>query len=412
MIRRRGTTSSSGPNGAALTPFALRLTKHLAAANGRHNGNLVLSPLSVYAALAVLAAGARGRTLQELLVALDVPSRNELAARVAAVVACALADQSRSGGPAVTFASAVWHDAAFAVSPDFRDAANNSFNAETRAVDFRNEPKEAADEINSWVAAATKNLINSIVTPSSLRPDTSLVLTSAIYFRGKWETPFDKAKTITDKFHRLGGRAPADARFMRSDSRQFISVRHGLKVLKLPYQSARLVPHAPRHSMYVFLPDARHGLPEMVEKITSTPGYWRYNLPDTEVPVGEFRLPKFKISFGTGLTGVLRDGMGVRAAFDARQADLSDMGATVEDGPGGGGVPVFAGEVCHRAVVEVNEEGTEAAAATGMTSMPLCPRWSPTRVVDFVADHPFVFFIVEEVSGAIMFVGHVLDPTN
>ncbi|CAL4994220.1 unnamed protein product [Urochloa decumbens] len=408
MIRHRG-TSSSRPNGAALTPFALRLTKHLAAAN--NGANLVFSPLSVYAALAVLAAGARGRTLLELLAALGARSRDDLAALVAAVVARALADQSRSGGPAIAFASAVWHDAAFAASPGFRATIANSFSAETRAVDFHNEPGEAADEINSWVAKATNNLINSILAPSSRRPDTSLIFTNAIYFKGKWEEPFYKTKTITDKFYRLDGRT-AKARFMRSDTSQFISVRDGLKVLKLPYKTAPLVPHAPpppRHSMYVFLPDARHGLPKLVEKITSMPGFWRHQLPDTRVPVGEFRLPKFKLSFGTSLTRVLRDGMGIRAAFDARLADLSEM-AAVEGS--GGGVPVFADEVCHRAVVEVNEEGTEAAAASGMSFMPLCPRWIPTKLVDFVADHPFVFFVVEEVSGAIMFVGHVLDPTN
>ncbi|CAO2152431.1 unnamed protein product [Urochloa humidicola] len=416
MKRRRETSTSVEPclDGAALTPFALGLTKHLANANANGVGaNLVLSPLSVYAALAVLATGARGRTLEELLAALGTRSRDELAARVAAVVARALADQSCSGGPAVTFASALWHDATFAVSPGFRDATAKSFNAETRSVDFRNEPEEAADEINSWVAEATNNLINSILSPSSLRPDTSLVFTNAIYFKGKWVEPFDKAKTTTDKFYRLDGRAP-DACFMRSHSSQFITVRDGLKVLRLPYQStppaAPDAPPPPWYSMYVFLPDVRDGLPELVEKITSVPSYWRHNLPYTRVLVGEFRLPKFKISFGTSLTRVLQDGMGIRAAFDATQANLSDMGAMTEESAGG--VPVFAGEVFHRAVVEVNEEGTEAAAATGMVFMPTGPWWSPPRVVDFVADHPFVFFVVEEVSGAIMFVGHVLDPTN
>ncbi|CAL4981622.1 unnamed protein product [Urochloa decumbens] len=314
--------------------------------------------VSVYAALAVLAAGARGRTLQELLAALSAHSGDELAARVATVVARALADQSLSGGPAVTFASAVWHDAAFAASPAFRAAAAKSFNAESRAVDFHNELGSRGHK-----------------QPHQL--ETSLVITNAIYFKGMWEEPFNKAKTIVDKFYCLDGRT-AKARFMRSDSSQFISVRDGLKVLKLPYQSS-----PPRHSMYVFPPDARHGQPKLVEKITSMPGFWRHQLPDTRVPVGEFRLP--------------------------RLADLSDMGATAEGSAGG--VLVFAGEVCHRAVVEVNEEGTEAVAATGMMFMPTCPRWSPPRLVDFVADHPFLFFVVE-VSGAIMFVGHVLDPTN
>jgi serpin B len=120
-----------------MTPFALCLAKHLATASG--GANLVFSPLSIYAALALVGAGARGRTLQELLDALGAGSRDELAALVGSVVRSALADQSRSGGPAVAFATGMWHDAACVIRPGFRDAAAASYKAETRAVDLRNE---------------------------------------------------------------------------------------------------------------------------------------------------------------------------------------------------------------------------------------------------------------------------------
>ncbi|KAG2556828.1 hypothetical protein PVAP13_8NG154205 [Panicum virgatum] len=322
----------------------------------------------------------------------------------------------------------MWHDATCVIRPGFRDAAAASYKAETRAVDFRNEPEKAVCQINSWVAAATNNLIDSILAPASLEKNTSLVLANAIYFKGKWDEPFDKADTVVDKFYRLDGIAAAGARFMRSRSSQFISVRDGLKVLKLPYESSPPLrpwhqglgpggwPNATaagqqvsRYSMYVFLPDERDGLPDLVDRITTMPGFWRYRLPETRVPVGEFRLSKFKLSFSGSLTGVLRDGMGIRAALDAGQADLSDMAVVDEDD--GSGMPLFADEVCHKAVIEVNEEGTEAAAATFMLCGATCPPGPPRRV-DFVADHPFTFFVVEEVSEAILFVGHVLDPTK
>ncbi|KAG2561247.1 hypothetical protein PVAP13_8KG125400 [Panicum virgatum] len=243
----------------------------------------------------------------------------------------------------------MWHDATCVILPGFRDAAAKSYKAETRAVDLRNEPEKAVCEINSWVAAATNNLIDSILAPASLQEDTSLVLANAIYFKGRWEKPFDEADTVADKFYHIDGSAAAGVWFMRSRSSQFVSVHDGLKVLKLPYKSplprqqyTAADDQVPRYSMYVFLPDARDGLPDLVARMTSMPGFWRHRLPETRVPVGEFRLPKFKLSFSGSLRRVLRDGMGIRAALDAWQADLSDMAIDNDSG-----MPLFAYEICH-----------------------------------------------------------------
>ncbi|KAL6662294.1 hypothetical protein ACP70R_000153 [Stipagrostis hirtigluma subsp. patula] len=421
MTRRRGRpgrTTEHRPDGAGLTTLALRLAKHLAGAAGG-GANLVFSPLSVYAALALVAAGARGDTLRELLDALGARSLGDLAAFVRRVAERALADRSRSGGPAVSFACGVWHDASSTLQPGFWETAAESYKAQARAVDFQHKPREAIGEIKRWVAAATNKLIDSIVDPSAVRWDTSLVLANAIYFKGKWETPFAEAATTVDKFHRLDG-STADARFMRSGQSQFISVRDGYKVLKLPYQSpvppqlgrssrSRMGADLPQYSMCVFLPDSRDGLPDLVDTIASSAGFRRDNLPNKRVPVGQLRLPKFKLSFYRSIRDVLIEDMGIKAAFDT-DADLSDM-AKCNDPEG---MPLFVGHVRHKAVLEVNEEGTEAAAATVCTMRCMAaprPR-SPPRTVDFIADHPFAFFVIEEVSGAIVFVGHVLDPLS
>ncbi|XP_066333635.1 putative serpin-Z6A [Miscanthus floridulus] len=421
-------------NAASLTALALCFTRQLQAppdVTGEPGGptaavNLVFSPVPVYAALALLAAGARGGTLQELLDALGGDSRDDLAAFARRATERAHADRSRSGGPAVAFACGASHDPAWALLPAFRDAAAASYNAEAHAVDFSNEPEKAVGEINGCLAAATNKHIDSILDPSSVNTLTSLVLSSAICFRGRWEAPFAKAHTVVDKFHRLDG-SNADVPFMYSVHSQYIAIRNGYKVLKLPYRSpapARApAPRkgsssqsnvgddpAPKYSMCIFQPNERDGLPGLIE-MSSGPGFSHYlRLLTLHVPVGDFRLPKFKLSASGSVRQVLRNGMGINSVFVAGEADLDDMAAKHDEDAAGR--PLYVADVCHKAVLEVNEGGTVAIGATA--SYMLCGASAimdqPVKV-DFVADHPFVFFLIQEVSRAIIFVGRVLDPS-
>ncbi|OEL18816.1 putative serpin-Z8 [Dichanthelium oligosanthes] len=441
--RRRRTEIERRTNRAGLTALSLRLTMHLAPADGDSadaaaaaaggDANLAFSPVSIYSALALLAAGAHGATLQELLDALGGESRDDIAAFARGVAESALADRSGLGGPTVAFACGAWHDAAWALLPEFREAAAASYKAEARAVDFSNEPEKAVSEINGAVAAATDNHVDSILDSRSVNTLTSLVVASAIYFKGKWEAPFAKSQTRVGKFYRLDG-TTTDVPFMCSARSQFIAIRNGYKVLKLPYKSPAppLPPpppprrrkkssqsntgdepskvdddELPKYSLCIFLPDERDGLAALVEKFASGPGFWHYRLPTVQVPVGDFRLPKFKLPVSGSIRHVLTDDMGINSAFNAGDADLSDM-AKRDDDPG---TPLYVGDVCHKVVLEVNEGGNTATVATG--SSMLCGAnavMDQPVTVDFVADHPFLFFLIEEVSRAIVFVGRVLDP--
>ncbi|KAM0900891.1 hypothetical protein ACQ4PT_020355 [Festuca glaucescens] len=369
--------------GNGLQAFSLGLNKRLADDDaGRSGGNLVYSPLSVYAALSLVAAGARDRTLDELLGVLGAPSRDALSDRVRAVAGQALADQSRVGGPVVSFACGVWHDRTMPLRPAYRDAAAQSFQAVTRAVDFHHKPEGAAKQINAWAAKSTNDLIPSIISPGALSPLTDLVLANAIYFKGRWEKPFHKKHTKEDMFHRLNG-TDVDVPFMRGFGSQFVACHDGFKVLQLRYEKGR--------------PSTAQSVPPIysISTCRGTP------------LVGDFRLPKFKLSFGKDMTGVLRE-LGLKEAFDLGKADFSDM---VEDGAEGKRRLALQ-SVIQKAVIEVNEEGTEAAAATASIIIG-CSRNSspPPPRVDFVADHPFVFFVIEELSGATLFAGHVVDPS-
>ncbi|KAM0888918.1 hypothetical protein ACQ4PT_028037 [Festuca glaucescens] len=160
-------------------------------------------------------------------------------------------------------------------------------------------------------------------------------------------------------------------------------------------------------SMCIFLQDADDGLPSILDAIASRPGFLHDHLPREEVEVGKFQVPRFKLSFHTSVAAILGK-LGLRLPFH-ETADLSDM--TEDDGSG---LPTVLSDVLHKAVIEVNEEGTEAAAVTEVLNICGCAAmsWPPPPPVDFVADHPFAYFIVEEETGAVVFAGHVLDPSR
>ncbi|XP_037480646.1 putative serpin-Z8 [Triticum dicoccoides] len=351
-----------GPSeSGGLAALAADLARRLAEENSE--SNLVFSPLSIYAAVALLAAGARGATLDEILGVLGAPSRAALEVFVSLVAEQALRDQSGSGGPRIAFACGVWSDLTCALKPAYRHAVLSTYKAEASTVDFQNDPEGARGQINEWAARATQNLIGGVLGPESVTPLTRVVLGNAIYFKGKWQEPFCKRDTESKLFHRLDGRA-VDVPFMQSWEPQFIAIHSDFWLLRL-----------------------RH-------------------LPEEKIDVREFRVPKFKLSFHGSVVDILKK-LGLQLAF-SDQADLSDM---VEDDESG--LPLVLNDVIHKAVIEVNEEGTIAAAVSiyemlfgGVNFM----RPPPPRV-DFVADHPFAYLIVEETTGAVVFAGHVLDPS-
>ncbi|CAL4950152.1 unnamed protein product [Urochloa decumbens] len=394
--------------GSGLTPFALRLAKQLFEGDGgSRSNNLVFSPLSMYVALALVGAGAGGETLDEFLALLGAASRDELAEIVRGMTASALTDRSALGGPFVAFACGVWHQETTRLKPAYRTAAVESFKAETRAANFL-KAEEVRGEINNWVLKATNNLITTILPEDTVHPTTALVLANAIYFNGSWSKPFDKERTEDKRFYCLDG-SSVRAPFMHTKVKQFINEYDGFKVLKLPYRNSRRDddewPYQCERnfSMCIFLPDARDGLPGLVDKMeSSSSSFLRDHLPKITVTVGELCLPKFKLSFSSQMNRTLKT-MGLEAVFSKRKANLSNMLEDDNDG-------LYMDHVFHRAAIQVDEAGTEAAASTASTIRKKGGgRFCPT---DFIADHPFVFFIVEGVSGAVVFMGLVLDPTR
>ena len=277
---------------------------------------------------------------------------------------------------------------------------------------------ESRVQINAWVAEVTRGLITEMVNPNHQSKETVNVVVNAIYFKGNWRDPFRKENTIDHEFHRLDG-STIDVPFMQNWCDQQIACYDGFKVLKLPYKSMDVdrsspdfdwmqLKSIPKFSMCIFLPDTRDGLQSLLEEITSSPKFLLNHLPLMLVPVNEFRLPRFKLTFGGGIVEDLKS-LGLILPFHPLTASMSEITEvdTTDDGP------IYVSEVIHKAVIDVNEEGCEAAAATESDDdMGFSLDYEPPKQVDFVADHPFAFFIIEETSGSVVFAGHVLDPSR
>ena len=248
--------------------------------------------------------------------------------------------------------------------------------------------------MNTWVEKITSGLIKEILPPGSVDHTTRLVLGNALYFKGAWTQKFDASKTKDSEFRLLDG-SSVQAPFMSSKEKQFVVSRNNLKVLKLPYQQGG---DKRQFSMYILLPDAQDGIWSLAEKLSSEPEFLEKHIPMQKVPVTQFKVPKFKISFGFEASKLLK-GLGLQLPFSP-EADLAEL----VDSPEGRNLCVSS--IFHKSFVEVNEEGTEAAAASAATVV----LRSFTMPMDFVADHPFLFLIREDMTGVVLFVGHVVNP--
>ena len=352
-------------------------------------GDLFFSPFSLEVALAMTAAGAKGDTLDEMRKVLHLPT-DPHPAFGALVNHLNSAGRDKLRAYELTVANAIWAQKDFPWHEEFTDLTRKHYGAGLTEVNF-GEPEAARKLINEWVEKETKEKIKDLIGPNVLDPLTRMVLANAIYFKGTWHYQFDKKRTKDAPFTRLDG-TKADVPLMSQTAtlnygafNMFI-FRAGEKVqvLELPYAGKEL-------SMLVFLPDAPTGVNRLAQWMG---GKFLDNLKmqPTEVQV---ELPRFKAESELSLKPVLMD-LGMKKAFG--DADFTGMS------PKGKGLSIS--HVLHKAFVDVNEEGTEAAAATAVV---VKERGGP-RVTEFRADRPFVFVIRDNATGAALFMGRYTGP--
>ena len=357
----------------------------------RQEGNLFLSPYSISSALAMTAAGARGETAQQMTKVLHMPDD---VARFTSMEQSLMASLlHKPKGYDIRIANALWGQDKYPLKPDFITLVQRAFRAEGRTLNFAKEPDQSRLTINAWVETQTNNRIKDLLPSGSITPLTRMVLTNAIYFKGTWLTPFEKRFTKPLDFS-----LTADQRIKTDMMYRTGSMRYGetndLQFLELPYQGNRL-------SMIVLLPKKKDGLADVETALSSVQlNDWINGLKTVKV---NLTLPKIKTAYSATLSKTLSV-MGMVNAFDPDKADFSGIDGTRE---------LSISEVVHKAFCEINEEGTEAAAATGviMVTKSAAPSKEPPPV-EFKADHPYLYLIRDTQSGSLLFLGRVADPRN
>jgi serpin B len=376
----------------ATRPSAAEDMNHFAAdLYGRLSGgreNLLFSPLSVHAALAMAAAGARGDTAAQMAGILGVTDISSPA--VHADEGQLLAQLQNSDQDfRLHIASALWAQEGFKCLPAFQSLLQDDYHTNVMAIDFR-DPARAGGAINNWVSRETDGKISELFSPGMLLPDTRMVLANAIYFKADWETPFRSAGTRKADFH-VAGNSAAEPRLMMRTSGFFGYSQNGqFQAIELPYRGEKV-------SMLILLPREIDGLGKLEAGLSA--GFLRGVVDGMQHGWAEVAIPKFKFATEIGLAQKLKN-MGMSAAFEPGRADFSGIDGQPD---------LFLSNVQHKAFISVDEQGTEAAAATGLVM-------SPTAVMlpgmTFTADHPFLFVIRDRSSGALLFLGRVEDPSG
>jgi len=350
-------------------------------------GNLFLSPYSISTALTMTYGGARGQTADQMAHVLHLPSSGEAVHDAYGALQNDLNAAGGGGAFELVVANRLWGQKGFAFLPEFLSLLEARYGAGLEQVDFAGATEAARQTINAWVEKQTRDKIKELLKPGILGRETTLVLTNAIYFKGKWAEEFDEKATQDDDFFITPEKKVA-APLMHRAAKFGYFEGDGLQALELPYQGDRL-------AMVVLLPTAKDGLAALeaalsAEKVTE----WLGKLHRREVRVA---LPRFKTTAEFSLKDTLV-AMGMTDAFG--DADFSGMTGKKD---------LFISAVVHKAFVDVNEEGTEAAAATAVI---MAKGAMPEPTPEFRADHPLLFLIRDSRTGAILFLGRILDPTK
>lgn len=368
------------------TAFALDLYGKLKDAEG----NLFFSPYSISTALAMTYAGARKNTATQMSQTLHFTLDRQRLHPAFAAMEERLNTVQKQGNVHLSIVNGIWPQKGYDFLKEYLALLKEHYGVSITPVDYKKATEAARKLINAWVEEKTKDKIKNIIQPGILNVLTRLVLVNAIYFKGNWASQFKKSFTKDASFWLAPGESIKVPTMTQKEKFGYAEYDN-LQILELPYVGNEL-------SMIVLLPKKTDGLAELQKNLTvENIEKWTKYLGEREVKVF---LPRFKMTCQFDLNNTLMS-MGMVDAFTKAKANFSGMDGREKW--------LYIGAVIHKAFVDVNEEGTEAAAAT-VVAMRAMAMPEPPPVVR--ADHPFLFLIRENSTRSILFIGRVVDPTK
>jgi serpin B len=358
-------------------------------------GNLFFSPYSISTALAMVYAGAAGNTQLQMGRVLNLITdpcdttaggKNQTHKAYGRILE-GLNDRGKKGAYQLSIANALWGQQDYKFHKDYLELVKTNYGSGLIKVDFKTAAEAARLKINAWVEKKTKNKIRNLISPGVLDSMTRLVLTNAIYFKGNWASKFKEKQTRPEPFTLIDGKKIQTPMMNQTSEFKYTQLKN-FQALELPYVKDEL-------SMIILLPKEGVALPDFEKTVTAKKlDSWLRKLLKRKVIVS---IPKFKQRSQFGLGNILQS-MGMTDAF-SRHADFSAMTPRRD---------LYISAVIHKAFVDVNEEGTEAAAATAVTMR--TTSILPEKLPVFRADRPFVFIIRDNTTSSILFIGRVMNP--
>jgi serpin B len=379
-IPMRELTRSEKQLVASADNFALKIFKNIA--ENESGKNVFISPLSISMALGMTLNGAEGSTYEAMRNTLSLSgiTQQEINESYQSLIQLLTKIDSKV---IMQIANSIWYRNTIPVKPDFIETNKKYFNAVINPMNF-NDPA-TVNTINNWVKESTNGKIDKIV--EQIDPQTIMYLINAIYFKGSWQYQFDKNKTADDFFKKESG-SLVPCKMMNLETDFYTSSNDTFTILDLPYGKGNF-------SMTILLPAKDKQLKDVVNNLNTT--VWNSSINSLSKVKKQLYMPKFKVEYKIKLNETLKV-LGMEIAFDPYNANFKKIYE--------GALNAYISDVDHKTFVDVNEEGTEAAAVTSVTV-------GVTSILDSVIrlDRPFIFVIREKNSNCILFIGKLEDPS-
>jgi len=362
--------------------FTLELFNNVSSANE----NIIISPFSVSSALAMTYAGAKNNTQSQMSYVLHFNHNQEVLhadfSQLLSNIKALNSDENE-----VNIANSLWVQNKLKLKESYLKTVKTNYASDVQSVDFILESEKTRGTINKWVESKTNQKIKDLIPVGGITKSTMLVLTNAIYFLGTWENKFDVKNTIESIFY-LNEESKVNAPFMRQTTKFKYFEDEFVQVIDLPYAKNKL-------SMMIVMPKEKFGLMKITKAMLND--NYTHILAGLQLQKVAVSLPKFKISSNFDLGAKLSE-MGMPDAFTSA-ADFSGITGSKD---------LNISKIMHKAFIEVNEKGTEAAGATTV----VMEKTSYVKTPVFTADSPFLYLIKDNISGSILFIGKIVNPVQ